>query len=55
MYYIFIFDNISDMSLDNTYDDSTIGFLVEKQDPENQERVISEYQPAVMWNLNVKR
>ena len=55
MYYIFICDNISDMSLVNTYDDSTIGFLVEKQDPENQERVISEYQPAVMWNLNVKR
>ena len=43
------------MTLVNNYDDSTIGFLVEKEDPENGNAIVQEYQPAVMWNLIVKR
>ena len=43
------------MTLVNTYDDTTIGFLVEKEDPENVNEIVQEYQPAVMWNLKVKR
>ena len=39
----------------NTYDDSTIGFMVEKEDSENESEIVKEYEPAIMWNLNVKR
>ena len=39
----------------NNFDDTTIGFLVEKEDPENENEIVKEYEPAVMWNLNVQR
>ena len=39
----------------NTCDDSTMGFLVEKEDPNNENEIVREYEPSIMWNLNVKR
>ena len=39
----------------NTFDDSTIGFLVERPDPDNENEIVKEYEPAVMWNLDIKR
>jgi hypothetical protein len=38
----------------NNVDDSTIGFLVEKEDQESA-AIVNEYEPAIMWNLAVKR
>ena len=46
-----IFQNM----LVNTHDDSTIGFLVERTDPDDENLVVKEYEPAIMWNLAVKR
>ena len=42
------------MALVNSYDDSTIGFLVEKENPDDENGVIEDYQPSIMWNLHVK-
>ena len=38
----------------NTFDDATMGFMVEKEDPHTNE-IVEEYDPAIMWNLKVKR
>ena len=38
----------------NTIDDATMGYLVEKEDVDTKE-IVQEYEPAVMWNLKVKR
>lgn len=36
----------------NNADDSTIGFIVERDETEE---IVKEYEPAIMWNLSVKR
>ena len=38
----------------NNADDSTIGFFVERDADESGE-IVKEYEPAIMWNLAVKR
>ena len=38
----------------NDFDDSTMGFLVEKEG-ENPDEIVKEYEPAVMWNISVLR
>ena len=38
----------------NDIDDSTMGFLVEKEG-NNPDEIVKEYEPAVMWNLSVMR
>ena len=38
----------------NNVDDDTIGFLVERED-EGTGSIVKEYEPAIMWNLAVKR
>ena len=38
----------------NNIDEDTIGFLVEK-DNEETGAIVEEYEPAIMWNLVVKR
>ena len=35
----------------NDYDDSSMGFLVEREDSVSNE-IVKEYEPAIMWNLN---
>ena len=36
----------------NNIDDSTIGFLVDKENEQRNE-IVQEYEPAIMWNLKV--
>ena len=36
----------------NNIDDSTIGFLVDKENVQRNE-IVQEYEPAFMWNLKV--
>ena len=38
----------------NNVDDDTIGFFVERED-EGTGSIVKEYEPAIMWNLAVKR
>ena len=38
----------------NNADDSTIGFYGERDVDETRE-IVKEYEPAIMWNLSVKR
>ena len=38
----------------NSIDDSTMGFLLEKEGTDPEE-IVKEYEPAIMWNLTVKR
>ena len=38
----------------NTVDDATMGYLVDKEDLDTNE-IVEEYEPAVMWNLKVKK
>ena len=38
----------------NTFDDASMGFIVEKKD-NNTNEIVEEYDPAIMWNLQVKR
>ena len=38
----------------NNIDEDTIGFLVEKENEETG-TIVKEYEPAIMWNLVVKR
>ena len=38
----------------NNIDEDTIGFMVEKDD-EGTGSIVKEYEPAIMWNLAVKR
>jgi hypothetical protein len=47
--------HVSEIMLVNNVDDATMGFLVEKEHPENESEIVKEYEPAVMWNLDVKR
>ena len=37
----------------NDVDDATMGFLVERES--EMDEIVKEYEPAVMWNLKVKR
>ena len=39
----------------NTHNDSTIGFMVERTDPDYENLVVKEYEPAIMWNMAIKR
>ena len=38
----------------NSVDNTTMGFLIEKEGPEAG-IIVKEYEPAIMWNLKVLR
>ena len=49
------FNGISETTmLVNSVDNTTMGFLIEKEGPEAG-IIVKEYEPAIMWNLKVLR
>ena len=39
----------------NTQDECTIGFMVERPSNTAEDEIVKEYEPAIMWNLDINQ